>query len=80
MRIVSSFFVAGFPEDFSIVTTVRPKKNTRGFLFTVYSGLTSQEIFGLGFGEDTLFLYEDQNQLPGKEHSPRFDINFADGE
>ncbi len=46
----------------------------------MYSGLTSQEILGLEIGKDTLFLYEDQGRLPGRDDSPRFDLNLADGQ
>ena len=70
----------GFPEDFSIITTVRPEKHTRGYLFTMYSGLTTREIFGLGFGEETTFLYEDQSGYPGLAESPTFDVDLTDGE
>lgn len=74
------FFPDGFPKDFSIVTTVRPKNNTKGYLFSMYSGTTTREVLGLGFGEQTTFLYEDQAGLPGKDKSPVFDVNLADGE
>jgi collagen type V/XI/XXIV/XXVII alpha len=73
-------FSDGFPEDFSIVATVRPKNNTRGYLFSMYSGTTTREVLGFGFGEKTTFLYEDHRGKPGPEKSPDFDINLVDGE
>ncbi|ELT91485.1 hypothetical protein CAPTEDRAFT_85111, partial [Capitella teleta] len=73
-------FPNGFPEDFSIVATVRPKNNTRGYLFSMYSGSTTREVLGLGFGNKTTFLYEDQAGLPGMADSPQFDVDLADGE
>ena len=74
------FFADGLPEDFSIIATVRPKIDNRGFLFTIYSGLTSRESLGLESGRDPMFIYEDQDGRPGKALSPRFPINTADGE
>ena len=71
----------GIPEDFSIVTTFRTKKkDTRGYLFTLYSSRTAREILGLEVSSSPQFIYEDQNDQPGKHKSPRFSVNMADGQ
>ena len=68
----------GFPEDFSILTTVRAHRRTRGFLFTMYSGLTSGEILGMELPRGPFFLYEDHQGLPGVPGSPHFNADADD--
>ena len=74
------FLTDGFPEDFSILATIRARRRTRGFLFTMYSGMTSGEVLGLELPRGPFFLYEDHKGLPGNPGSPRFDANADDDE
>uniref|UniRef100_A0A3B3S8B9 Thrombospondin-like N-terminal domain-containing protein n=1 Tax=Paramormyrops kingsleyae TaxID=1676925 RepID=A0A3B3S8B9_9TELE len=68
-----------FPEDFSILTTVRPKARTQAFLLSVYSEQGVQQL-GLEVGRAPVFLYEDQHGSPRPEDYPLFrSVNLADG-
>uniref|UniRef100_A0A8C5H995 Collagen, type XI, alpha 1a n=1 Tax=Gouania willdenowi TaxID=441366 RepID=A0A8C5H995_GOUWI len=68
-----------FPEDFSILTTVRPKSGLQSFLLSVYSEQGVQQL-GVELGRSPVFLYEDQTGKPAPEDYPLFrTLNLADG-
>uniref|UniRef100_A0A3Q2SPQ3 Laminin G domain-containing protein n=1 Tax=Fundulus heteroclitus TaxID=8078 RepID=A0A3Q2SPQ3_FUNHE len=68
-----------FPEDFSILATVKPKKGSQSFLLSVYNEQGIQQL-GLEVGRSPVFLYEDQTGKPGPEDYPLFrGVNLADG-
>ena len=68
-----------FPEDFSILATVRPKKGSQSFLMSVYNEQGIQQL-GLEVGRSPVFLYEDHTGKPGPEDYPLFrGVNLADG-
>ncbi|KAL1006676.1 hypothetical protein UPYG_G00075270 [Umbra pygmaea] len=68
-----------FPEDFSILTTLRPKSGIQSFLLSVYSEQGVQQL-GVEVGRSPVFLYEDQNGKPAPEDYPLFrSLNLADG-
>lgn len=68
-----------FPVDFSLMTTVRAKKNTQFFLLSVYDEQGVQQL-GLEVGRSPVFLYEDHQGQPSPELYPIFKkINLADG-
>lgn len=68
-----------FPEDFSILATVKPNKGSQSFLLSVYNEQGIQQL-GLEVGRSPVFLYEDQTGKPSPEDYPLFrGINLADG-
>ncbi|TNN25390.1 Collagen alpha-1(V) chain [Liparis tanakae] len=68
-----------FPEDFSILATVKPKKGSQSFLLSVYNEQGIQQL-GLEVGRSPVFLYEDHTGRPGPEDYPLFrGVNLADG-
>lgn len=68
-----------FPEDFSILTTLRPKAGLQSFLLSVYSDQGVQQL-GVEVGRSPVFLYEDQSGKPAPEDYPLFrSLNLADG-
>uniref|UniRef100_A0A4W5QLV4 Thrombospondin-like N-terminal domain-containing protein n=1 Tax=Hucho hucho TaxID=62062 RepID=A0A4W5QLV4_9TELE len=68
-----------FPVDFSLMTTVRAKKDTQFFLLSVYDEQGVQQL-GLEVGRSPVFLYEDHQGQPSPELYPIFKkINLADG-
>uniref|UniRef100_A0A4W6FXV3 Collagen, type XI, alpha 1a n=1 Tax=Lates calcarifer TaxID=8187 RepID=A0A4W6FXV3_LATCA len=68
-----------FPEDFSILTTVRPKSGLQSFLLSIYNGQGVQQL-GVEVGRSPVFLYEDQTGKPAPEDYPLFrTLNLADG-
>ncbi|KAM9416638.1 collagen alpha-1(XI) chain-like [Salvelinus alpinus] len=68
-----------FPEDFSILTTLRPKAGLQSFLLSVYSEQGVQQL-GVEVGRSPVFLYEDQSGKPAPEDYPLFrSLNLADG-
>uniref|UniRef100_A0A4W3ILB9 Uncharacterized protein n=1 Tax=Callorhinchus milii TaxID=7868 RepID=A0A4W3ILB9_CALMI len=68
-----------FPEDFSILATLKPKKNIQAFLLSLYNEQGIQQL-GIEVGRSPIFLYEDQNGKPTPEDYPIFSpINLADG-
>uniref|UniRef100_A0A8C6Z0T5 Thrombospondin-like N-terminal domain-containing protein n=1 Tax=Nothoprocta perdicaria TaxID=30464 RepID=A0A8C6Z0T5_NOTPE len=68
-----------FPEDFSILMTVKPKKGIQSFLLSVYNEQGIQQI-GVEVGRSPVFLFEDQNGKPAPEDYPLFrTVNIADG-
>lgn len=68
-----------FPEDFSILTTVRPKSGLQAFLLSIYNEQGVQQL-GVEVGRSPVFLYEDQTGKPAPEDYPLFrSINLADG-
>ncbi|MGH0135865.1 UNVERIFIED_CONTAM: hypothetical protein FKN15_058970 [Acipenser sinensis] len=70
---------SSFPKDFSILTTVRPKKGSQSFLLSIYNEQGIQQI-GVEVGRSPVFLYEDHTGKPGPEDYPLFrGINLADG-
>ncbi|KAF5895250.1 collagen alpha-1(XI) chain-like, partial [Clarias magur] len=73
-------FPAGvFPEDFSILMTIRPKAGTQAFLLSIYDDKGLQQL-GVEIGRTPIFLYEDQNGKPAPENYPLFrNINLSDG-
>uniref|UniRef100_A0A8D3BFD2 Collagen, type XI, alpha 1a n=1 Tax=Scophthalmus maximus TaxID=52904 RepID=A0A8D3BFD2_SCOMX len=68
-----------FPEDFSILTTVRPKSGLQSFLLSIYNRQGVQQL-GVEVGRSPVFLYEDQTGSPAPEDYPLFrSLNLADG-
>uniref|UniRef100_A0A7M4EK50 Collagen type V alpha 1 chain n=1 Tax=Crocodylus porosus TaxID=8502 RepID=A0A7M4EK50_CROPO len=68
-----------FPEDFSILTTVKAKKGGQSFLVSIYNEQGIQQI-GMEMGRSPVFLYEDHTGKPGPEDYPLFrGINLSDG-
>uniref|UniRef100_A0A4W4FTZ0 Collagen, type XI, alpha 1a n=1 Tax=Electrophorus electricus TaxID=8005 RepID=A0A4W4FTZ0_ELEEL len=68
-----------FPEDFSILTTLKPKAGLQSFLLSVYSERGVQQL-GVEVGRSPVFLYEDQTGKPAPEDYPLFrTLNLADG-
>lgn len=79
--LLSAFSVpaSAFPEDFSILTTVKAKKGSQAFLLSIYNEQGIQQI-GLEMGRSPVFLYEDHTGKPGPEDYPLFrGINLSDG-
>lgn len=79
-RLFAVFFLASeFPENFSLMTTVKAKKNSQFFLLSVYDEQGVQQL-GLEMGRSPVFLYEDHKGQPSPELYPIFKkINLADG-
>ncbi|GAA6081853.1 collagen, type XI, alpha 1b isoform X1, partial [Tachysurus ichikawai] len=68
-----------FPEDFSILMTIKPKAGTQAFLLSVYNDKGLQQL-GVEIGRTPIFLYEDQHGKPTPENYPLFrNINLSDG-
>ncbi|KAA0704669.1 Collagen alpha-1(XI) chain [Triplophysa tibetana] len=68
-----------FPEDFSILTTIRPKAGIQSFLLSIYNEKGIQQL-GVEVGRSPVFLYEDQTGKPAPEDYPLFrSLNLADG-
>lgn len=68
-----------FPEDFSILTTVRPKSGLQSFLLSIYNEQGVQQL-GVELGRSPVFLYEDHTGKPAPEDYPLFrTLNLADG-
>lgn len=79
LLILSSVPESGFPEDFSILTTVKAKKGSQAFLVSIYNEQGIQQL-GLELGRSPVFLYEDHTGKPGPEEYPLFPgINLSDG-
>uniref|UniRef100_A0A3Q2Y9V4 Collagen, type XI, alpha 1a n=1 Tax=Hippocampus comes TaxID=109280 RepID=A0A3Q2Y9V4_HIPCM len=75
----TQLFPGVFPEDFSILTTVRPKSGLQSFLLSIYNEQGVQQL-GIEVGRSPVFLYEDQNGKPAPEDYPLFrTLNLADG-
>lgn len=74
------FFTDGdFPEDFSVLMTVKPKKGIQSFLLSIYNEQGIQQV-GVEVGRSPVFLFEDQNGKPAPEDYPLFrTVNVADG-
>uniref|UniRef100_UPI00398E6526 collagen alpha-1(XI) chain-like n=1 Tax=Pristiophorus japonicus TaxID=55135 RepID=UPI00398E6526 len=67
-----------FPSDFSILVTLKPKRNTQAFLLSIYNEQGVQQL-GMEVGRSPVFLYEDQNGRPAPEDYPIFGTtNLAD--
>ncbi|KAF3703356.1 Collagen alpha-1(V) chain Precursor [Channa argus] len=70
---------AVFPEDFSILTTLRPNSGLQSFLLSIYNEQGVQQL-GVEVGRSPVFLYEDQTGKPAPEDYPLFNnLNLADG-
>lgn len=68
-----------FPEDFSIMATVKPNKGSQSFLLSVYNEQGIQQL-GMEVGRSPVFLYEDHSGRPSPEDYPLFrGVNLADG-
>uniref|UniRef100_A0A673G5N6 Collagen, type XI, alpha 1b n=1 Tax=Sinocyclocheilus rhinocerous TaxID=307959 RepID=A0A673G5N6_9TELE len=68
-----------FPQDFSILMTIKPKAGVQSFLLSVYNEQGIQQL-GVEVGRTPVFLYEDQHGKPTPEDYPLFRaINLADG-
>ncbi|KAL8164105.1 UNVERIFIED_CONTAM: hypothetical protein K2H54_046014 [Gekko kuhli] len=68
-----------FPEDFSVLATLRALKGSQSFLFSVYDVRGVQQL-GVEIGRSPVFLYEDQHGHPVPEEYPHFHrVNLADG-
>ncbi|XP_051520727.1 collagen alpha-1(XI) chain-like [Myxocyprinus asiaticus] len=72
-------FSGRFPENFSIMTLLKPKAGLQAFLLSIYNEQGVQQL-GLELGRSPIFLYEDQNRKPAPEDYPLFrGVNLADG-
>uniref|UniRef100_A0A8C1QR13 Fibrillar collagen NC1 domain-containing protein n=1 Tax=Cyprinus carpio TaxID=7962 RepID=A0A8C1QR13_CYPCA len=70
---------SAFPENFSLMTTVKAKKNSQFFLVSLYDEQGVQQL-GLEMGRSPVFLYEDHKGQPAPGLYPIFKkINLADG-
>ncbi|KAJ8286900.1 hypothetical protein GJAV_G00044670 [Gymnothorax javanicus] len=70
---------SAFPEDFSILATVKPKKGSQSFLMSIYNEQGIQQL-GMEVGRSPIFLYEDHMGKPSPEDYPLFrGLNLADG-
>uniref|UniRef100_A0A671QSJ9 Collagen alpha-1(XI) chain-like n=1 Tax=Sinocyclocheilus anshuiensis TaxID=1608454 RepID=A0A671QSJ9_9TELE len=70
---------SAFPENFSLITTVKAKKNSQFFLVSLYDEQGVQQL-GLELGRSPVFLYEDHQGQPAPDLYPIFKkINLADG-
>uniref|UniRef100_A0A673CGF7 Collagen, type XI, alpha 1a n=1 Tax=Sphaeramia orbicularis TaxID=375764 RepID=A0A673CGF7_9TELE len=68
-----------FPEDFSILTTMRPKSGLQSFLLSIYNEQGVRQM-GVELGRSPVFVYEDQNGKPAPDNFPLFvGLNLADG-
>uniref|UniRef100_H3DNQ0 Thrombospondin-like N-terminal domain-containing protein n=1 Tax=Tetraodon nigroviridis TaxID=99883 RepID=H3DNQ0_TETNG len=68
-----------FPQDFSILTTLRAKPGLQSFLLSIYNEQGVQQL-GVEVGRSPVFLYEDQNGKPAPEDYPLFKaFSLADG-
>lgn len=68
-----------FPEDFSIMFTIKPKAGLQSFLLSMYNQQGIQQL-GVEVGRNPVFLYEDQHGKPAPEEYPLFrSVNLADG-
>lgn len=68
-----------FPEDFSILTTVRPESGLQSFLLSIYNEQGVQQL-GVEVGRSPAFLYEDQTGKPVPEDYPLFtSLNLSNG-
>ncbi|KYO30129.1 hypothetical protein Y1Q_0017394 [Alligator mississippiensis] len=68
-----------FPEDFSILATVRPRRGNQAFLLSVYDTRGVQQL-GVELGRSPVFLYEDQHGQPEPPQYPLFrQVDLADG-
>ncbi|XP_061775709.1 collagen alpha-1(XI) chain-like isoform X2 [Nerophis ophidion] len=68
-----------FPEDFSILFTIKPKAGLQSFLLSLYNKQGVQQL-GVEVGRAPIFQYEDQHGKPGPEDYPLFrSVNLADG-
>uniref|UniRef100_A0A3Q3GIE2 Thrombospondin-like N-terminal domain-containing protein n=1 Tax=Kryptolebias marmoratus TaxID=37003 RepID=A0A3Q3GIE2_KRYMA len=76
----SQLFPGGvFPEDFSILTTLRPRSGLQAFLLSVYNAQGVQQL-GVEVGRSPVFLYEDQSGRPAPADYPLFQgLNLVDG-
>uniref|UniRef100_A0A8D0FUN6 Thrombospondin-like N-terminal domain-containing protein n=1 Tax=Strix occidentalis caurina TaxID=311401 RepID=A0A8D0FUN6_STROC len=68
-----------FPEDFSVLATVRARRGGQAFLLSIYDERGVQQL-GVEIGLSPVFLYEDQAGRPAPELYPVFRrVNLADG-
>uniref|UniRef100_A0A8C8SET5 Thrombospondin-like N-terminal domain-containing protein n=1 Tax=Pelusios castaneus TaxID=367368 RepID=A0A8C8SET5_9SAUR len=68
-----------FPEDFSILGTLRARRGTQAFLLSLYDERGLQQL-GVEIGRSPVFLYEDQDGQPTPERYPHFRrVSLADG-
>uniref|UniRef100_A0A8C3HLN8 Laminin G domain-containing protein n=1 Tax=Chrysemys picta bellii TaxID=8478 RepID=A0A8C3HLN8_CHRPI len=68
-----------FPEDFSILATLRARRGSQAFLLSLYDERGVQQL-GVEIGRSPVFLYEDQAGQPAPERYPLFSrVSLADG-
>uniref|UniRef100_A0A452GWD1 Thrombospondin-like N-terminal domain-containing protein n=1 Tax=Gopherus agassizii TaxID=38772 RepID=A0A452GWD1_9SAUR len=68
-----------FPEDFSILATLRAQRGSQAFLLSLYDERGVQQL-GVEIGRSPVFLYEDQAGQPAPERYPLFSrVSLADG-
>uniref|UniRef100_A0A3P9DEV1 Fibrillar collagen NC1 domain-containing protein n=1 Tax=Maylandia zebra TaxID=106582 RepID=A0A3P9DEV1_9CICH len=68
-----------FPEDFSIVFTIKPKAGLQSFLLSVYNQQGVQQL-GVEVGRSPIFQYEDQHGKPVPDEYPLFrSVKLSDG-
>ncbi|XP_038045908.1 collagen alpha-1(XI) chain-like [Patiria miniata] len=68
-----------FPEDFSILLTVRiaPPERSKMFLFSLYEANADAKIV-FDIGSPSVLQYADERNQPGKKGWPRFRLSIAD--
>ena len=69
----------GFPEDFSLIITMKADVGVQGKVFTMYSDISAEEIMSLSVGDKPTFIYKDMTGAPGEDGAPVFDITLNDG-
>ncbi|GCC39279.1 hypothetical protein chiPu_0022745, partial [Chiloscyllium punctatum] len=80
MTVTSGYFSdSAFPEDFSVLLTVRARKGKAAFLLSIYNEQGIQQL-GVELARSPIFLYEDQTGKPSPEEYPVFNgVNLIDG-
>lgn len=73
----AEIFPNGFPLDFSIILTLRPRRTTkRSTLFTVYSS-QNEKLMELMVADDVRFYYQDLTGDPLDDDVTSFGVNDA---
>lgn len=67
-----------FPEDFSIMVTLRPDQGSSSVLFGLYSDSGEDQLL-VEVGDTVRFFYQDQNGMPAENHTLEFGAAINDG-
>lgn len=80
LKICLIWFIDGvFPEDFSILMTIKATAGVQAFILSVYNQKGLQQL-GVEIGRGPVFQYEDQNGKPSPENYPLFrNVHLSDG-